>query len=112
MNKTNIKIIGTMISILLLLIGNVSAGDNRPEMAVEDSVDKMSNDTQNSSEDTESIVVIAGEDTNESSAIEDVVLEDVQVTQTEKKSSPGFESMMVMIAFLSAIIIVIRIRRR
>lgn len=112
MNKTNIKIIGTLISILLLLIGNVSAGDNQSDMTVEDSVNKTSNDTQNSSEGTESIVVIAGEDTNESSAIEDVVLEDVQVTQTEKKSSPGFESMMVMIAFLSAIIIVIRIRRR
>ena len=109
MKKANIKIIGILISILLLLIGNVSAKDN---VTVEGSVDKMSRDIQNSSEGTESIAVITGEDTNESSAIEDVVFEDVQVTQTGKKSSPGFESMVTMVAFLSAVIIVIRIRRR
>lgn len=102
MKKVDIKIIGTLISILLLLIGNVSAEDN---------VNKMSNDTQNSSEGTESIVVITGEDIN-GTIEEDSAFEDVQKTQTEKKPSPGFESMVVMIAFLSAVIIVIRIRRR
>ncbi len=111
MKKINIKIIGILISILLLLIGNVSAEDNRPDVAVEDSVNKTSNDTQNSSESTESIVVITGEDANESSVIEDIVLEDVQITQTEKKSSPGFGSMMTMTVFLSMAIIVIMIRR-
>lgn len=109
MKKANIKIIGILISILILLIGNVSAKDN---VTVEDSVDKMSSDIQNSSEGTESIAVITGEDTNESSAIEDVVFEDVQVTQTGKKSSPGFESMMTMIALLLTVIVVIRTRRR
>lgn len=109
MKKANIKIIGILISILILLIGNVSAKDN---VTVEDSVGKMSSDIQNSSEGTESIAAITGEDTNESSAIEDVVFEDAQVTQTGKKSSPGFESMMVMIALLLTVIVVVRIRRR
>ncbi len=110
MKNVNIKTIGTLVSILLLLIGNVSAEDNRSDMTVEDSVNKMSDDIQNSS--TESIVVMTEEDMNGSSTIEDIVFEDVQETQTEKKPSPGFESMVAMVAFLSAVIIVIRIRRR
>lgn len=110
MMKVNIITIGTLISILLLLIGNVSAEDNQSDMTVEDSVNKMSNDTQNSSTSTESIVVMTEEDMNGSSAIEDIVFEDMQETQTEKKPSPGFESIAVMIAFLSAVIIVTRRR--
>lgn len=98
MMKVNIITIGTLISILLLLIGNVSAEDNQSDMTVEDSANKISNDS------TESIVVITGEDIN--GAIEDSVFE----TQTEKKPSPGFESIAVMITFLSAVIIVRRRR--
>ena len=100
MMKVNINTIGTLISILLLLIGNVSAEDNASDITVEDPVN-------NSSVGTESIVVITGEDIN-GSAIEDTVFEDVQETQTEKKSSPGFESMMIVIAFLSVIIVIRR----
>ncbi len=112
MKNINIKIIGTLISILLLLIGNVSAEDNVSDITVEDPVNKMYNDTQNSSVGTESIVVMTEEDINGSSDVENIIFEDVQETQAGKRSSPGFESMMVMIAFLSAIIIAVRIRRR
>lgn len=110
MEKTNIKVIGILISILLLLIGNVSAEDNQPDMTVEDSVDKMSDD--NSSTGVDSIAEMTEEDMNGSSTIEDIVFEDVQETQTKKMPSPGFESMITIVAFLSTVIIVMRIRKR
>lgn len=82
-----------MVSILLLLIGNVNAENNT-----------VSNDTSNTSIDYTDVESMINEDIGSSKETENVVIENGDITPMEKKSSPGFELTIVIIMFLFVII--------
>lgn len=112
--KKKIGKIGITVSILLLIIGSVYAKNS-----TEDSSNVLTENTPNISiGDTPNISI---GDINGSNAKEDIALEEGGVLDknitgnsfeeggTEKKPSPGFGSIITVIIFLSAIVI---IRRR
>ena len=111
------KRIGVVI-ILLLLIGGTYAKYNISDIAAEDntSIDntsivrkdfehKLSNESKYTNTSTDyigNVDVTAIEDTNRSNATETI--------PTEKKSSPGFGSIVTTIAFLSLVVVMTRRR--
>lgn len=99
--------------IMLLLTGNVYAEGNASDIVREDFVHEISENTSNGTSNISADYIDTGplDTIGGYNVTEDIIFEDVQDTQTEKKSSPGFEVIMTMLAFLLVIIIVMRIRR-
>lgn len=85
--------IGILVSIILLLIGNVYAEDDASGLVREDFIHRISNDTINGSVDeldTNATLINGSDDMNVTEDLEDI----------ENKSSPGFGSAITMIIFL------------